>query len=163
MTDKEKIRAEIERRKKLHEKSLTNPIHEGFGLQKVIESKISELTYLLSFIDSMQKEHKECMYSKDNYTDEDRKALCDGCTEECRYSKLNTMLNDALSKETKESWNKRLGEEPSTSVWHDASEKPKMNSIIVMNNDQTTLSVEYVGQSLCGVERWAYIDDILKL
>lgn len=59
MTDKEKlekVRAEIKRRKKLHEKSLINPIHEGFGLQKVIESKISELTYLLSFIDSMQKE-----------------------------------------------------------------------------------------------------------
>jgi hypothetical protein len=52
------------------------------------------------------------MYSKDNYTDEDRKVLCDGCTEKCRYSKLNTMLDDALSKETKKSWNKRLGEEP---------------------------------------------------
>ena len=51
-----KVKAEIERRKKLHEKSLINPIHEGFGLQKVIESKISELTYLLSFIDSMQEE-----------------------------------------------------------------------------------------------------------
>lgn len=56
-----------------------------------------------------------------------------------------------------------LQEEPTTSVWHDKSEKPKMNSIIVMNNNQTTLSVEYVGQSLCGVERWAYIDNLLKL
>ena len=59
MTDKEKLekaRAEIERRKKLHEDSLTNPIHQGFGLQKVINAKISELTYLLSFIDSMQEE-----------------------------------------------------------------------------------------------------------
>ena len=56
-----------------------------------------------------------------------------------------------------------MQEEPTNSVWHDISEKPKMNSIIVMNNDQTTLSVEYCGQSLCGVERWAYIDDLLKL
>ena len=56
MTKKEKIRAEIERRMKLHKDSLTNPIHQGFGLQKVINAKISELTYLLSFIDSMQKE-----------------------------------------------------------------------------------------------------------
>jgi hypothetical protein len=86
MTDKEKIRAEIKRRIKLHKDSLTNPIHQGFGLQKVINAKISELTYLLSFIDSMQKEHVD-------------------------YDKLNTMLDDALAKETKESWNKMLGEE----------------------------------------------------
>ena len=56
MADKEKIKAEIERRKKLHEDSITNPIHQGFGLQKVINAKISELTYLLSFIDSIQEE-----------------------------------------------------------------------------------------------------------
>lgn len=56
MTDKEKIRAEIERQKKLYEDSLTNPIHQGFGLQNVIKAKISELTYLHSFIDSMQEE-----------------------------------------------------------------------------------------------------------
>lgn len=56
-----------------------------------------------------------------------------------------------------------IQEEPTTSVWHDISEKPKLNSIIVMNNSQTTLSVEYVGQSLCGVERWAYLDILLKL
>ena len=53
-----KVKAEIERRKKLHEKSLINPIHEGFGLQNVIKAKISELTYLHSFIDSMQEETK---------------------------------------------------------------------------------------------------------
>ena len=59
MTDREKlekVRAEIERRKKLHENSLINPIHEGFGLQNVIKAKIRELTYLHSFIDSMQEE-----------------------------------------------------------------------------------------------------------
>ena len=32
------------------------------------------------------EEHKKCMYSKDDYTDEDRKVLCDGCEEECKYS-----------------------------------------------------------------------------
>ena len=62
MTDKEKldnIATEIERRKKLHEDSLINPIHKGFGLQNVIKAKIRELTYLHSFIDSMQKEAKK--------------------------------------------------------------------------------------------------------
>lgn len=32
------------------------------------------------------KEPKKCMYSKDDYTDEDRKVICDGCEEECKYS-----------------------------------------------------------------------------
>ena len=34
----------------------------------------------------LAEEHKKCMYSKDNYTNEDRKALCDGCEEECKYA-----------------------------------------------------------------------------
>ena len=156
MTDKEKlekVKAEIERRKKLHEKSLINPIHEGFGLQNVIKAKISELTYLHSFIDFMQKEPKfkvgdrisfkhykenrlkiinvgdkgyycedgtflhfdnqylwelvepqECMYSKDNYTDEDRKVLCDGCEEECRFNKKEEPVSEELEVEVKKLW-----------------------------------------------------------
>ena len=34
----------------------------------------------------LAEEHKKCMYSKDNYTNEDRKALCDGCEEDCKYA-----------------------------------------------------------------------------
>lgn len=29
---------------------------------------------------------KYCMYSKDSYTDEERKFLCDGCEEDCEYN-----------------------------------------------------------------------------
>ena len=29
---------------------------------------------------------KYCMYSKDSYTDEERKSLCDGCEEDCEYN-----------------------------------------------------------------------------
>lgn len=55
-------------------------------------------------------------------------------------------------------------EKSRVSVWHNTSEElPEKNRIIVMNNDQTTLSVEYDGQTLCGVERWAYLDDLLNL
>lgn len=38
-------------------------------------------------IKALQKEPKECMYSKDNYTAEDRKVLCDGCEEKCKNDK----------------------------------------------------------------------------
>jgi len=50
-----------------------------------------------------KKDPKYCMYSKDSYTDEERKVLCDGCEEDCEYSKK---------------------EEPVSEVWHDASEEP---------------------------------------
>ena len=38
-------------------------------------------------------EPKKCMYSKDDYTDEDRKVLCDDCEEDCKYNKKGT-VND---------------------------------------------------------------------
>lgn len=91
MTDKEKlekVKAEIER---LYNQSLTDENRQAeLGLKSAActsygKSKVCK--ELLSFIDSMQKEPKECMYSKDNFTDEDRKVLCDGCEEKCKYDK----------------------------------------------------------------------------
>ena len=59
-------------------------------------------------IKALQEEPKKCMYALDDFNDEDRKVTCDGCKEDCKYAKLNTMLDDALTKETKESRNERL-------------------------------------------------------
>lgn len=47
-------------------------------------------------IKALQKEPKECMYSKDHYTDEDRKVLCDGCKEECKFNKKEYSVNNGL-------------------------------------------------------------------
>lgn len=47
-------------------------------------------------IHECKEEPKECMYSKDNYTDEDRKALCDGCETECRFNKKEEPVNNGL-------------------------------------------------------------------
>lgn len=74
--DIEKIRAEIER---LIDRKDPNTY---LGVLKIEAYKD-----VLSIIDSMQEEPKKCMYSKDDYTDEDRKILCDGCDEECKYNK----------------------------------------------------------------------------
>ena len=38
----------------------------------------------------------ECMYSEDNYTDEDRKTLCDGCQEECKFKPVEWSEEDEL-------------------------------------------------------------------
>ena len=99
MTDNriEKIRAEIERLK--HQSVIDSDRQAERGLQSASMAsfgKVKACEELLSFIDSMQKEPKECMYSKDNYTDEDRKVLCDGCEEECIFNKKEESINNGL-------------------------------------------------------------------
>lgn len=86
MTDREKlekIRAEIEKRRDKNSKA------------KRIESALED-NAILSLISSMQKEPKECMYSKDNYKDKDRKILCDGCKEECKFNKKEEPVSENL-------------------------------------------------------------------
>lgn len=85
MTDKEKIIAYID---KLLEKYPKN-----YYLLTVAE-----------FIDSLQEEPKECMYSKDDYTDEDRKTLCVGCEEECRFNKKKEPISEEFEKALAEEW-----------------------------------------------------------
>lgn len=95
MTDKEifeKLEAEIERLENYENESVTSS-DTRFGW---IHGKTFALTSIRVLLDSMQKEPKECMYSKDNYTDEDRKALCDGCEEECRFNKKEESINNGL-------------------------------------------------------------------
>ena len=76
MTDKEKIRAEIERR-----------YNEYMAKDSELAAiRADECLGILSYIDSMQEDHVD-------------------------YNKLDTILNNALSKETAETWNERLGKE----------------------------------------------------
>lgn len=102
MTDNriEKIRAEIERLK--HQSVIDSDRQAERGLQSASMAsfgKVKACEELLSFIDSMQKEPKECMYSKDNYTDEDKKVLCDGCEEECKFNKKQEPASEVLETE----------------------------------------------------------------
>lgn len=86
MTDKEKLDklvAEIERR-----------YNERDGLGDNIRANVYKS--LLSFIAPLQKEPKECMYSKGNYTAEDRKVLCESCEEECEFNKKEESINNGL-------------------------------------------------------------------
>lgn len=90
MTDKEKLDklvAEIER---LIDKKDPNTY---LGVLKIEAYKD-----VLSLIDSMRKEPKECMYSKDDYTDEDRKVLCEDCKGKCAYAIAGVILTNAQIK-----------------------------------------------------------------
>ena len=73
MTDDrlEKVRAEVERRKELHEHELENTIHQGFWLEKIIRAQIREDFWILSFIDSIQEETEHRFEVGQTITDPD--------------------------------------------------------------------------------------------
>jgi len=48
-----------------------------------------------------KKDSRYCMYSKDNYTDEDRKVLCGDCEEECEFNKKEEPVSKDLEKAAK--------------------------------------------------------------
>ena len=57
---------------------------------------------VLAILDTMQEEpvsEKKCMFTKDNYTDEDRKVLCADCKEKCEYSKKEEPVSEDLEEE----------------------------------------------------------------
>lgn len=94
MTDKEifeKLEAEIERLENYENESVTSS-DTRFGW---IHGKTFALTSIRVLLDSMQKEPKECMYSKDNYTDKDRKVLCEDCKEKCAYAIAGVISTNA--------------------------------------------------------------------
>ena len=73
-------------------------IAEADGVNTILAKAIEKKT--LPYIDSMQEEPKKCMYARDNYTDEDRKVLCDGCQEECKFKPVEwSEEDDSILKE----------------------------------------------------------------
>ena len=116
MTDKvQKIRKEVERLK-----LCTMDEHMKF-YSECAEAEYNALCKVEEIVDSMQEESKtnwlqELQERLDSLSKEDFEKVWAkysryGEEGSVDYNKLITMLNDALSKETKESWNKRLSEE----------------------------------------------------
>lgn len=106
MTDKEKLDRLVSEIERLYHQSLVDENRQAeLGLSSAActsygKSKVCK--ELLSFTDSMQKEPKECMYSKDDFTAEDRKVLCDGCEEECEFNKKEKPVSEELHTVAKE-------------------------------------------------------------
>lgn len=92
--------------------------------------------------------------------------------EQVDYCKLQTSLNNALSKETKESWDKFLQEEP-VSIWHDVEENPDENRDFAFVDYDGVMWSRYKIEDLChdwqsyvnmtGMTKWAYTSDLIKL
>lgn len=103
MTDKvQKIREEVEKLK-------SNLIYGACSSQIAMETRCKEEAYneVLAILDTMQEEPKQCMYSKDNYTEEDRKVLCEGCEEKCKEND-NSLTQESVSEELEEAANNAL-------------------------------------------------------
>jgi len=92
MTDKEKFKAEINAVKLIIQKNKA----QGAFSEGYLIGQESVLEHFENFVNSMQEKPKECMYARDNYTDEDRKVLCDGCEEECEYKHREESVNNGL-------------------------------------------------------------------
>lgn len=95
MTGKvQKIREEVEKLK-------SQLLRGACSSQVAMEARCKEEAYneVLAILDSMQEEPKECMYSKGNYTDEDRKVLCDSCEEKCELNKKEEPVSEELEEE----------------------------------------------------------------
>lgn len=96
MTDKEKILAEIQKRIEFQKTCIKNDYRLTGRAEEEI---IFEYQKLINFINSLSNEsisEKMCMYSKDNYTDEDRKVLCESCEEECEFNKKEEPVSEDL-------------------------------------------------------------------
>ena len=86
----------------------------------------------------LEEETTYCAFSTSRYTDEDRKALCKGCEEECEFK-------------------------PVTSVWHDTKEEPPMDSNVVFRYIDAVSSCRYCGQTMKDVIAWAYFKELKEL
>lgn len=93
MTDKvQKIKEWIQTRK-----LCTMDEHMKFYCKEA-EYDYNLLCSIEKILDSLQEEPKKCMYTKDHYTDEDRKVLCDGCEGECKYPQKEKPVSEEFEK-----------------------------------------------------------------
>lgn len=150
-SDKEIFKAKLDR---LKEETYIGLSEHDNGVE---QGRMEVINALYGLLDSMQEEPKKCIYTKDNYTDEDRKVLCDGCEEECKYARK---------------------EEPATSVWHDISEEANLSEFVLLYDEKDgymSPPSRFPFKDMLGFvdamnrkyganyTKWAYKDDLLKL
>ena len=93
MTDKEKL----EKIKALADKMYSRMAYLTSDTRPIRQAMYEYHQFIVN--EFHKEEHvseKECMYSKDNYTDEDRIVLCDGCEEECKFNKKEEPVSEDL-------------------------------------------------------------------
>ena len=90
---------------------------------------------------------KKCMYTKDEFTDEDRKVLCEGCEEDCQYNVKQTSRNkdyEALFKQFKKEnpdWKKYLTD----SIYYDLAGWYDVKKGIANPDDYSEEGLKFTG------------------
>lgn len=90
MTDKEKL----EKIKSLADKMYSRMAYLTSDTRPIRQAMDEYHQFIIN--EYHKEEPKECMYSKDNYTDEDRKVLCEGCEEDCRFNKKEESVSKII-------------------------------------------------------------------
>ena len=57
---------------------------------------IQTIEYLQEEPEYLEEETNYCAFSTSRYTDEDRKALCKGCDEECKFNQKKVLISENL-------------------------------------------------------------------
>lgn len=165
-----KIRAEIERLKKCSESAKMEWIPAGYNQNAFAEDcRIASFNKLLSFIDSLQEEpakiKKGCKYrSICNVTNNDTGNISFVAGKIYLAPEDDTLVSEEngwFCDISENASNFELVEEPA-SIWHDASEKPERDDLLIETNDGRIIhrqSVNNYGM----VKRWAYTSDLLNL
>lgn len=105
MTNKDlkaKILAEIERLKSPVEKRLLRDKEDSWDSDINVKVVLDKLCLFINSIPEEPVSEKKCMFTKDIYTDEDRKVLCENCEEKCEYSKKEELVSEDLAEAIKE-------------------------------------------------------------
>ena len=165
-----KIREEIERLKKCSESAKMEWIPAGYNENAFAEDcRIASFNKLLFFIDSMQEEpvkiKKGCKYRCIcNVTNNDTGNISFVAGKIYLAPEDDTLVSEEngwLCDTSKDASNFELVEEP-VSIWHDASEKPERDDLLIETNDGRIIhrqSINNYGM----VKRWAYTSDLLNL
>ena len=160
LIDKDALVAEIEKRRR--------DWHYGSSIEA--KYKREECDDILSFLDTLEvkevdldKEYEEFV-AKTDWLQELQEKLDSLSKEDFKkvwakyklreegsvdYDKLNTMLDESLSKETKESWNKRLGEEPVSDDLEAFVNSTYPDRKVVLGRGNTCLSCGRVQREAC--------------
>lgn len=102
MTDKEKltkVRAEVER---LHNEYRNKK--GAFYFRKALRTVLFIIDSMLEEPEYLEEETTYCAFSTSRYTDKERKALCKGCEEECRFNKKEEPVSEEFEKALAEEW-----------------------------------------------------------
>ena len=162
MTDKEKIREEVERLRSLHQMKYQE-LDADSSMSLVECGKRNLCNELLSFIDSLQEEHVSNPTPNEKMSVERWKNACDAACCDMNYRShygLTETRDDYFVDGVQ--WADEHPKEEPVSIWHDASEKPKRDDLLIETNDGRIIhrqSINNYGM----VKRWAYTSDLLNL